>query len=374
MATQPPPIPFEAWRPIRDDQDVREFAVSFPSAVVSGVESNDVVPLQVFLPASGTGPFPAVLILHYWGARDLRFERSFAGELARRGVASAILTLPYHLTRAPTGTRSGERAIDPDPERLSLTIVQSVQDARRALDFLASRPEIRGDRLGIAGTSLGAIVSSLTYAVEPRLTHATFMLGGVDLAKILWRSSRTVEPREAMRRRGLTEARLREVLAPVEPLNYLSRRTTGREFVVGARYDTVVPAATTERLIAALPSPKVLWLDTGHYGGVFVQRRLQREVARFFGEEMAGGTFVPPKRLVAPTIRLGVQMNTQGADIAVGLDVWRFDRRGDGFASLLATPRGPGLFVGWRLERGLSIGATASPKRSSFGLFWSTVL
>jgi dienelactone hydrolase len=115
---------------------------------------------------------PVVLITHYWGARDLRAEVSLATELAQLGIGSAIMSLPYHLSRAPKGTRSGDMAIQPDPEKLKATLVQSVLDMRRTLDFLATRPEFRRDQIGLAGTSLGAIVASLAYAVEPRFRDA----------------------------------------------------------------------------------------------------------------------------------------------------------------------------------------------------------
>jgi acetyl esterase/lipase len=371
----PRPIPFSDWHEVSRPEAGIEYLVTYPSPVLTGIPANDEVPLRVFLPTQRTGPVPAVLIMHYWGALDLRVERTLALELNRRGVAAAILTLPYHLQRTPPGYRSGQLAIQPDVEKLKGTMVQAVQDARRAVDFLRTRPEIAPNSLGVVGTSLGALVAASAYGIDARFTHAAFLLGGVDLAGILWSSTRVVGQREALRRRGYTEERLREALAPIEPANFLNRRTEGSEFVVGGLFDTVVPRRSTERLIALLPSPSVLWLDTGHYGGIFVQRRLMREVANYFATEFTGGTFEPPSRLYAPTVRIGFRLDTaSGVDLGVGLDLLKFDPRGDSFATLLLTPRGPNLFIGRRFSQGLAVGAFGSTRGAGVGLFWSTVL
>ena len=371
----PNPIPFADWQEVSRPEGAVEYLVTFPSPVISGIAVNDEVPLRVFIPNQRTAPVPAVLVLHYWGATDLRVERTLAQELNRRGVAAAILTLPYHLARTPAGSRSGQMAIQPDPERLKATMTQAVLDTRRALDYLDTRPEIASGSRGIVGTSLGALVASTTYGVDARLSKAAFLLGGVDIAGILWSSSRVVGQREALRRRGFTEDRIRQALAPVEPANFLPRRTTGTAFVVGGLFDTVVPRRNTERLISLLPNPRVLWLDTGHYGGIFVQRRLMREVANYFATEFTGTAFEPPDRLYAPTVRIGFRLDTaSGLDLGIGLDLLKFDRRGDSFASLLLTPRGPNVFVGQRFSQGLSLGLFGGTRGVGAGLLWSTVL
>ena len=374
----PPPIAFEPWREVGRDDAIAEYVATFPSAFVSGVPENDAVPLRVLLPADAKGPVPVVLLTHYWGASDLRAERALGEDLVARGVAAAILTLPYHLSRTPPGRRSGELAIVPDVPKLRGTIAQAVLDVRRSLDFLDSRPEFKRSPRGVSGTSLGALVATLGYAVDPRLTHAAFILGGADFAGILWNSSRTGPQREVLRRQGYGETRLREDLRDVEPLTYLPREAPGRTFLVSAKYDTVVPGGNSAALARALGEPLRLQIDTGHYGGIFVQQRILREVARFFGDEMNGQTYVPPKRLLAPTVRIGALASApNGFDIAAGLDLYRFDPRGDGFVCALITPRGPQLFAGRTLFPGVAFGGVAKfsgPSHFGIGLFWSAVL
>lgn len=371
----PPPIEFPDWKQEDVNDDLTEYSVRFPSAVTSPYPENNTVPLIVFVPATAKGPAPFVLVLHYWGANDLRPERELATELCRRGVGAAIMTLPYHLDRTPAGFSSGELAIQPDVKKLEQSTLQSVLDVRRSIDFLATRPEVDMSKIGITGTSLGALVTELTFAIDPRIAAASFVLGGADFAHIIWNSSRVVIQRDTLRRQGYTESKLRDELKNFEPLTYLGSRPLGPSLVIGAKFDTVLPNASTDALIAALKDPKVLWLDTGHYGGIFVQRRLMREVSAFFAAEFTNGKYTIPKSLYAPTVRLGLIANTpSGFDVALGLDLVRFDSDGKYFSTLLVTPRGPDLFVGQRITNVLAGGAFLSTKGVGFGIFWSTVL
>lgn len=371
----PPPITFPGWKSVPTEGPEREFSLSFPSAVETPYPVNNVVPLTVLLPAKTQEPMPIVLVLHYWGAIDQRTERSIASELNSRGIAAVLVTLPYHLGRTPTGSRSGAMAIQPDPKKLIGTMTQCVLDVRRAVDWVMTRPEFDRQKIGIVGTSLGAIVTSLCVGVEPRFTAASSILGGVGLADVLWHSSRVVNEREKLRQSGYNQEKLAEELAPIEPSLYLGHVNPPKTFVIGAKYDTVIPPQATRRLVQLLDDPAVLWLDTGHYGGFFVQKRVHHEVAEFFEATFRGQAYVAPARISAPTVRLGVSLYAERRlQVAVGLDVWKADAEGNIFASLQLAPRGPQLFVGKRLDRGLAIGAFWRSEAVAPGLFWSVVL
>jgi dienelactone hydrolase len=373
-----PTIAFPDWRHVSeedDDENVVEYSVSFPSAFRSIYPENSIVPLTVFLPAERKGPIPVVVILHYLGARDLRAERRMGKEFAQKGLGSVILTLPFHLQRTPAGHSSGELAIRPDPDHLIAMMTQSTLDVRRTVDWIFTRPEFDSNHIGITGISLGALVASLSYAVEPRFNRAALILGGVDLAHILWNSSIVVSDREKLRRLGYTESTLREKLASVEPQKLLEERKSGRAFVIGARYDSVIPRIDVEKMIAALGTPQTLWIDTGHYGGIFVQNRVTRLVAEFFQKEFGGVEFVSPHAIYAPTIRIGAQADFEdGFEIALGLDLLRSGHRGDAFASFLVSPRTPSLFLGYHISGGLAPGIVLTTDHVTLGVYWSFVL
>lgn len=368
-----PPSSFDKWQPQEENDDFSVYIARFPSALRTKFPENDLVQLHVQLPIDVDKP-PMVLILHYWGAPTLKVERSLALELNQRGIGAAIMTLPYHLSRTPKGAVSGALAIQADPEKLKATMTQSVMDVRRSLDFIQSKSEC-GPIIGIYGTSLGAIVSTLAFAVDDRLQNAAFLLGGIDLGKLIWKSSLMVSVKDELRSKGFNEQKLIKALESVEPSQFFKTPKLGKTFVIRAKYDTVVPSECTDALIQILPQSKVLSIDSGHYGGVFVQEKLLREVANFFESLVTKKEYVPPLKIVTPTVRVGVTFELPTKfEIAVGFDLIKFDKRGKGYVSLLLTPKNPVLWVGTDVGSGLNAGVGISNRRVGFGLFWSIVL
>lgn len=364
---------FDRWQTIEENEDYTAYVARFPSAYSTRFPENDTVQLHIQLPLDVDGP-PMVLILHYWGAPNLKVERSLALELNQRGIGAAIMTLPYHLTRTPRGAVSGAMAIQSDPEKLKAVMTQSVMDVRRSLDYLETRPEC-GRILGIHGTSLGAIVASLAYAVDNRLANASFLLGGIELGKIIWNSSLLTPVKDELKARGFNERRLSAALEPIEPSFFLRPDKPGRTFIIRAKYDTVVPPECTDALVRALPASKVLTIDSGHYGGVFVQEKLLREVASFFDSVSRNRDYTPPLKIVTPTIRVGVTFEAPTQyNIAAGFDLIKFDPKGKSYASFLLTPKNPVLWIGSDIVSGLNAGVGISNRRVGFGLFWSIVL
>lgn len=370
----PSSIAFSEWRQVARTDSYSEFRQVFPSAVASRFPANNTVELQVFLPSDAVGSPPVAILLHFWGATDNALERDLAVELASRGIASVVMPLPYHLTRTPAGYRSGELAIQPDPEELKQTMRQSVADVQRTVDWIQSRREFAGSSIGVTGVSLGAIVSSLVFAVEPRIKSASFLLGGADLAHILMHSSRTVTQRRILESQGWTEDKLREALRPIEPLAYLSPGDRRPTYLIEARNDTVVPPADADKLASALPNNTVLTLETGHYGGFLVKDRLIRSIAAFFDATLRGRPFSAPSKFYSPTIRFSLMADTQnGLQIGAGLDIWRSNDRSDIFATGFLTPTGPQAYLGFQLGKGVSLGAMFSRRGTSPGLVWSTI-
>lgn len=371
----PPPIQFEQWKEIPSEETLREYTVSFPSPVETPYPENNVVPLHITIPALTDQPMPAVIILHYWGATDLQVENELARELNDRGIAAVIMTLPYHLARTPKGSRSGKMAVMADAGALLRMMTQAVLDVRRTVDFLETRPEFDHTRIGIAGISLGSLVATVAYGVDDRIKLAAFMLGGADLAHIIWHSTRTEQVREDLRRKGYTDARLRAELAPIDARQYLSSRKGSDAFVIGGKYDTVVPKSDTQKLIDALPGCQVLWLDTGHYGGVFVEKRLLRTAAEFFGKRFEGQTYAAPLHVYAPTLRLGVLANTaSGFQLGAGIDLFKVNPKTPFVSTIIITPKGLNLFAGFELGQGLAIGGFATTHNLAVGAWWSFVL
>ena len=370
-AFPPPPKQFEA----QVAEKAGRLEISFPSALRTEYPENNIVRARMIRPPGSEEPAPTVVLLHGLGVADHFLEERVAKRLNERGIAALLVTLPYHIERSPPGYRSGALALRPDVDAFEQMVRQSVSDLRRAVDWAESQSFVDAERIGVLGVSLGAILATLGMAVEPRIRFGLFLLGGADVAHILWNSSLSISVREVLRRNGWTEQRLRARLEAVEPLSYVTEEMGERVLLVGALFDTVVPATDTDKLHKALGSPPMLWLETGHYGAVFVERRLLRVIADFFAARFAGEMYSPPTSIGAPTVRIGLMLDQEsGLQVAAGLDLWRSNWRGDFYASGFLTTRGPVLFAGWKGPLGLSVGAVAHPRRTVPGIVWHFVL
>lgn len=352
----------------------KQFIIEYPSAFVSSAPSNNQVRAWWMVP-DHTEHFPVVVLLHSWGVQQPVLEMEVARELLKNKIGVLLITLPYHMSRAPAGRKSGEMMVSGDTARLRDAMTQAVWDVRRAIDWLQRDPSVDSSKIGLMGISLGAIVSATVLGNEPRIHSAVLVLGGADLAHILWNSALTIQARISLRRQGYTLSRLREELRPIEPLHHLTPELGSKTFVIGARHDIIVPWEDTQKLIRALGEPQVLWLDTGHFGGALVQRPLFRVVRCYFASRFASGTADIPSSLIVPTLRIGLIYNEErNTRLALGTDFWRSNSRGTVFVSGVLTPTGGALFAGVSLRWGFSLGVEIAPKHTNPSVFWHFVL
>jgi hypothetical protein len=355
----------------------REYRLEFPSARISPYPANNTVYARWLVPQSAPSSerLPAVILLHSLGIRQPTLELALARELVQHGIAVLLLTLPYHMERTPPGSESGDLVLQGDVPLLRETLIQAVWDVRRAVDWLSRQPGVDGARVGLVGISLGAILGAAALSAEPRLHSAVLILGGVDLAHILWHSILALRTRIRLQAQGYTLQRLRDAIADVEPMYRLTPELGEKSFVIGAQFDIVVPTEDTEKLVRALGHPRVFWLNTGHFGGALVQRPLFRMVRRYLVARFTGA--VPPVESspLVPTVRIGaIYGYERDFRLAAGVDLWRLDRRGTLFITAVLTPRGSSLFAGVRLRLGFSAGVEITARRTTGALFWHFVL
>jgi hypothetical protein len=134
---------------------------------------------------SGAGPWPAVLVIHAHGGRHhIGADELLQGRpalhaapgpaFAACGMASLCLDLPGFGLRAPQdgsgAVHEGALAKAALWEGRSLA-GQMLGECKSALDWLSARADVRADRLGLFGISMGATLGYWLAAVEPRL-HA----------------------------------------------------------------------------------------------------------------------------------------------------------------------------------------------------------
>ncbi|MFI5361154.1 MAG: hypothetical protein ACHQ49_04220 [Elusimicrobiota bacterium] len=244
-----------------------ETVLRFPSPAKSPWPANDVVWAHLVVPRGAEGrKSPAVLVLPVMAAPNVWIETWFVERFARDGFVVMWLEMPTQFHRRPDPSEpSGQVFLARTPRRLASNFRQSVGDARRALGVLAARPEADPDRLALFGISLGAIVASVVYSVDPRPRFAVFLLGGADFPTLLIDSSLTGP---FARKMGLLPDDLRAAWLGLDPLDHPERNAGKPALLVNAAWDTVIPRANAAKLLAAFPAARQVWVPGGHYSAI----------------------------------------------------------------------------------------------------------
>lgn len=265
----------------REDEKGREYLVKFPSPVKSPFKPNDTVWAH-FLTPPGKGPFPTVLVLPVMAAPNVWIEKQFIKRFRRDGLAVLWLEMPYQFHRRPHPSMpSGQVFLARRADRLAANFRQSALDARRALEFLRGRSEVDSARIGIFGISLGALVGSAVYSVDPAPRFASFMLGGADFPSLALASSMTGP---FIKKIGVTPEALRAAWKGLDPVEYKENNASKPVLLINARWDAVIPRTSAEKLRDAFPAARQVWVPLGHYSAllhlIWVPRYVSSEMTR----------------------------------------------------------------------------------------------
>ncbi len=244
-----------------------------PSGKPSGIPRNDRVWVTFYRARNSPSRVaPAVILLHPLGEIRNEVMREFARFLAARGIAGAVVTLPYHMRRLPPHDTPLRHFAPADIVTGVQAYAQAIADVRVVTDWLERRPEVDPARIGVIGVSLGAIVAHSAMGEDPRLSAGVAILGGGDLPDLYRRSAlyRVFHP-------GITRpltADERAALARVDPLTTASRNLPRRVLMIEAARDLLIPPHDATELWNALGRPPIRWLDTNHYGPLFGGRSI----------------------------------------------------------------------------------------------------
>jgi hypothetical protein len=184
-----------------------------------------------------------------------------------------------------------------DPQRLVESGRQGIVDLRCVLDWLETRPEMDSQRLGVLGISLGAITANLAMGVDERLAAGVAIVGGGDLADVMWRSPLAFPWKWKMQRAGITEPMLQEILRPVEPITFADRNRPRRVLMINGYHDVIVPESSTQKLWEALGEPPIIWLNSGHVSLFLVRQEVFEAAFAFLQAEFEVGPPWTPRAI-----------------------------------------------------------------------------
>ena len=134
---------------------------------------DETVSAYLAVPDSG-GPHPALVVIHeWWGLND------WVKEQAQKFAEQGYVTLAVDLYR-------GKVAYDPNlAHELSrgLPQDQAIRDLKAAFNYLASRPDVRKDKIGSVGWCMGGGFSLLLAVNESKLAACVVNYGSMPTDK-----------------------------------------------------------------------------------------------------------------------------------------------------------------------------------------------
>ena len=234
----------------------------FPSALVTPHAENNVVTARWFRSKSDRGR--AVLVLPQWNS-DGEAHIGLARVLARFGMSSLRMSLPYHDVRMPPELTRADYIVSSNIVRTVQVCRQAVLDARRAIAWLATQGY---ERIGILGTSLGSCLSLLTAAHEPLIRAQALNHVSPWFADVVWRGLSTRHVRQGLDGH-IDLDRLRSLWRPISPWSYLDAIGHARTLLVYAKYDLTFPVDLSRLLVDEFRrrdiATEVAVLPCGHY-------------------------------------------------------------------------------------------------------------
>lgn len=216
------------------------------------------VPAVMVMPKDSAGPFPCVVFLHGIG-NDKELMRRLGLDVPFVEAGFAFVSFDQ-LTRGERKlqTRSGlARA-----EAFRVRAAHTVNDTRRLLDYLTSRPDIASNRIYLVGVSYGAITGTTVTALDTRIRAAALIYGGGNLRQLL-AAQAVGEPSRP--RRLLYNAIAWYFCSVFDPVRYAPRIAPRPVLLQNGRADTVIAPAAARALQDAVQPPKrVLWYEGDH--------------------------------------------------------------------------------------------------------------
>ena len=192
---------------------------------------------------------------------------SIADFCAKRGIAVMTPSLPYHHKRTEGAPLiPGQQLIIGPPDAVRDNLRRAVIDSRRAVDWLETRTDIDQRAISIAGVSLGGIVASLAFKVEPRFANGVFVVGGSGVGGILENGRTDVLSifRAAAKANMVNPQDFIDALQIADPINVpdLAPRPA---LLMNGLSDIIMVPDNALRFRESMPLAEQIWTTGGHY-------------------------------------------------------------------------------------------------------------
>ncbi len=239
--------------------------------ITFAVEKGDRVGAYLLIPRDAKGKAPAVLCLHQTALVG-KAEPAGVGGQARRPYALELARRGY-VALTPDYPSLGEYKIDPYKLGYVSCTMKGIWNHMRAVDLLASLPQVDGGRIGCLGHSLGGHNSLFVAAFDARIKAVVTSCGFNRFAKYYggdltgWAGFRYM-PRIATvyaKDPAKMPFDFTEVLAALAPRAvFVNAPLNDTNFEVSGVRDCVAAAAPVYKLLGAADNLVAVYPDAGH--------------------------------------------------------------------------------------------------------------
>jgi len=225
----------------------------------------------------------ALILVHGYMMTSFTPLRLLAEPLARQGIDIYYIALPYHMKRAPLGTWSGEYGLSSDVERTIDSFRQGVMDVRSLVRWIQRE---RNQPVILAGLSLGAFTSCMATVVDERPAGLISLLGGADLADIVFAGNSFYLIRRNLLKNGVGPELLDRCWAGMSPGNFRSKLPVENIVMVAGEHDPIITPQNADKLWRAWDKPEITWLPCGHASLTLYARRVGDLVEQFVNRRL----------------------------------------------------------------------------------------
>ncbi len=250
------------------------------------------VPTFISMPLKHSKPVPAIIFLHGIG-QNKNFLKEITAPFNRTGFA--LVSMDQYM--------QGERKLPKDSSGMATfraflqRPAKTINETRRLIGYLATRPDIDPQRIYLVGASYGAITGSTVMAQESaakRIRGGVLVYGGGDMGKLInstatrlgiaarlgWVDGNKVDPEKPPLPK-LTPMQdriagaviwcatpfVRYLMGVADPIHYVDNISPTPVYFQNGKYDVLVPAPSGKALQDKAKEPKkITWYESDHVG------------------------------------------------------------------------------------------------------------
>jgi len=233
----------------------------------------DSVPAYVMTPKTGPGPYPCVIFLHGIGqSKTFAIEDlsdKFPPPAPFKTISDPFVEAGFVFVTFDQYTRGERKLKDPSPlqeaNAFRVRPAYTINDTRRFIDYLQTRPDVIPNRIYLAGASYGAITGATATAFDTRIRAAVLIYGGGGITKF-------PEAREAARELGSNKWLAKIIgwyfLGVADPIHYAGRIAPRPVFLMNGTDDGLIPTEAAKALQDAVKEPKKIKIYQGDHIGM----------------------------------------------------------------------------------------------------------